>query len=380
MPLPPPRPALADPTLTRPDRTRPEARDPARLWLDKNENPDPALAAVVRKVIAALPPEAHFTYPDLAPLYLKLARHVGVGAENLLLAPGSDGAIRAVFEAFVAPGETVTLTAPTFAMYPVYGRMFGARVVPIDYQPSKSGPMLSAQALIEAIARERPRLVCLPNPDSPTGTVFALADLERIVAAAGQAGAVMLVDEAYYPFHPETAVPLIARHPHLVVVRSTGKAWGMAGLRIGYAVADPRMAALLHKVRPMYEVGTFSAAVFEGMLDRHAEVVASVARLEAGKRAFLAAMDGLGFATLKGAGNFCHVAFGARAARANPRAAIEMRPYRGDKIHATLADLVYYRHDFAEPCLRGFSRFSAATPEQMAPLIARIEKTASNTP
>lgn len=354
--IPLPRPALADPALIRPDRTRPEVRDPQKLWLDKNENPDPALAAVVREVIASLPAEAHCTYPDLAPLYLKLARHTGAVAENFLLAPGSDGAIRAVFETFVSPGDTVVLTEPTFAMYPVYGRMFGARMVPVKYQASNSGPALSADTIIEAIARERPRMVCLPNPDSPTGTVFAAADLERIVAAAGRASAVMLVDEAYYPFHPETALPLIARHPHLIVVRSTGKAWGMAGLRIGYAVADARIAAVMHKARPMYEVGTFSAAVFERMLDRHDEVLASVRRLQAGKDVFLGAMEAIGFAVLRGAGNFCHVAFGARA----------------EKIHAALDDLVYYRKSFTEPCLKGYSRFSAATPEQFSPLIDQI--------
>jgi len=353
-----PRPALADPTLVRPGRTKLEGRDHNKLWLDKNENPDPILANTIREVISFLPPEAHFSYPDLAPLYLKLARHVGVGAENLLLAPGSDGAIRAVFEAFVSPGETVLVTEPTFAMYPVYCRMFGARKVSLPYRPSNAGPALAADAIIEAIERERPHLVCLPNPDSPTGTVFALDALERLIAAADAAGAVMLVDEAYYPFHPETAVPLIARHPHLVVVRSTGKAWGMAGLRVGYAVADARLAEFLHKVRSMYEIGAFAAAVFERMLDRHDEVMASVGRLLAGKSMFLDAMENLGFRVLRGAGNFCHVAFGARA----------------EKVHAALADLVYYRKDFAEPCLKGFSRFSAATPEQMAPLIARIRE------
>jgi histidinol-phosphate aminotransferase len=115
---------------------------------------------------------------------------------------------------------------------------------------------------------------------------------------------------------------------------------------------------MLHKVRSMYEVGTFPAAVFERMIDRHAEVTASVARLEAGKRVFLDAMEALGFRVLRGAGNFCHIAFGARA----------------DKIHAALGPLVDYRKDFAEPCLKGFSRFSAATPEQIAPVIARIRQ------
>jgi histidinol-phosphate aminotransferase len=249
---------------------------------------------------------------------------------------------------------------PTFAMYPVYCRIFGARAVPVEYEASNGGPLLSANTLIETIAQEKPCLVCLPNPDSPTGTVFTGLELERILVAAGQSDALMLVDEAYYPFHPETAVPLIRRHPHLVVVRSTGKAWGMAGLRIGYAVADTRIATVLHKARPMYEIGTFSAAVFERMLDRHAEVMASVERLQVGKETFLSAMGILGFPTLKSAGNFCHVSFGARA----------------EKIHTALADLVYYRKDFVEPCLRGFSRFSAATSEQMTPLITHIQEAA----
>lgn len=354
--VPSPVPALADPALARPDRSKSEARDPSMIWLDKNENGDSALAAVVRAAIASVPPEAAFTYPDLAPLYAKLGHLVGVGPENLLLTAGSDGAIRAAFETFVSPGDTVLITAPTFAMYPVYSRIYGARAVPVEYRASNSGPSLDVEILIDAIAREKPRLVCLPNPDSPTGTVFGVANLERIVAAAGAAGAVMLVDEAYYPFHDETALPLLGRHPHLIIVRSTAKAWGMAGIRVGYAIADARVATFMHKSRPMYEVGAFSAAVFERMLDRHDDVLASVRRLEEGKRAFLSAMESMGFATLRGRGNFCHIAFGVRA----------------DRVHAALADLVYYRKDFSEPCLKGFSRFSATTADRFRPVIDRI--------
>jgi histidinol-phosphate aminotransferase len=326
------------------------------LWLDKNENADPELSAVVAKVVAALPPETFFTYPESAALYAKLAAWVGCEAHNLMLAAGSDGVIRSVFEAYVAPGDVVIHTRPTFAMYSVYSAMYGARVVGPDYRPSDRGPELHAEDVVAAIRANAPKVVCLPNPDSPTGTVFAAPELEAIVAAAGEAGALMLVDEAYHPFHPDTVVPWIARHPHLVVARSTGKAWGMAGLRIGYAVASPEVAQVLHKVRPMYEAATVGMAAFAGMLDHADAMQASVARLLAGKRAFLDAMDGFGFRTLKGGGNFLHVAFGAKA----------------DKVHAALADLVYYRRDFAEPCLKGFSRFSATTPELFAPVIERI--------
>lgn len=363
MTLPEPRRPIADPALTRPDWIRPQPRDPARLWLDKNENTDPELSAVVTGIMRSLPSEAYFTYPDAAALYARLAEWVGCRAENLLLAAGSDGVIRAAFETFVAEGDPVVLTVPTFAMYPVYCRMFGARMVGLEYQPSPTGPRLDAETIVAAIARERPKLVCLPNPDSPTGTVFAEAALEAIVAAAGKAGAAMLVDEAYHPFHRPTVAGWIERHPHLIVARSTGKAWGLAGLRVGYAVASAPMARLLHKVRPMYEVNTVAVHAFERMLGHADAMLASVARLEAGKAAFLAAMRGLGLRTLDGAGNFLHVAFGPHA----------------EAVHGALDDLVHYRKDFAEPCLKGFSRFSATTPALFAPVIERIRAVVGGT-
>lgn len=358
--LPRPRGPVADPALSRPDWTKAQPRDPARLWLDKNENLDPALAEVVAGIVRALPIEAFHTYPDNAALYARLAASIGCVPENLLLAAGSDGVIRSVFEAYVAEGDTVLHTVPTFAMYPVYSRMYGARAVGLAYEPSPDGPRLSAETVIAAIRAERPKLVCLPNPDSPTGTVFPPDQLRAIVAAAGEAGALILVDEAYWPFHPDSVAAWIGWAPHLVVARSTGKAWGCAGLRIGWAIASPEVARMLHKVRPMYEVNTLAVHAFLRLLDHEDAMRASVARLEAGKAAFLAAMEGLGFRVLRGAGNFSHVAFGAKA----------------PAIHAALADLVYYRPDFAEPCLKGFSRFSSTTPDLFAPVIARISDAA----
>jgi histidinol-phosphate aminotransferase len=361
---PAPRPAVADPALTRPDWVGNNPRDCRLLWLDKNENSDPEMKRLVHSVIASVTVEAGFTYPDLGPVYRKLGALLGIDPHCLLLTPGSDGAIRAVFEAYVSPGDVVLHTVPTFAMYGVYCRMYGAQAVGLDYQPSEGGPRLEAASLVAAIAANQPRLVCLPNPDSPTGTVFAAAGLRRIIEEAGRVGALILIDEAYYPFHADTVLPWVRDYPHLVVCRSTGKAWGMAGVRVGYAAASPAVATMLHKVRPMYEVGALSAAVFSGMLDHEAGMRASVARLEEGKAAFLAAMDALGLRTLAGQGNFLHVAFGGRA----------------EAVHAALADLVLYRKDFAEPCLKGFSRFSSTTAALFNPVIQRIQQVIQGEP
>jgi histidinol-phosphate aminotransferase len=358
--MPSPRSAVADSALVRPDWTCGHARDPRRRWLDKNENGDPEMAGLITRIIADLPAHTLISYAEPTALYHKLAAHLDVAANNLLFAAGSDGAIRAAFEAFIEPGDVVLHTAPTFAMYPVYCRMYGARAVTVDYRQSALGPVLSAGTVVEAISLHRPKLVCLPNPDSPTGTVFTAPELHDIIRAAGVIDALVLIDEAYHPFHPHTVVPWIRDYPHLMVTRSTGKAWGLAGLRIGYAVTSHRIATLLHKVRPMYEVSTIAAAVFERLLD-HADVMAaSVERLMTGKAVFLEAMAGLSLPTIAGHGNFAHVAFGEAAPR----------------IHEALEGIATYRRDFAEPCLKGFSRFSATTPELFQPVIEAIVRAA----
>jgi histidinol-phosphate aminotransferase len=358
---PPPRAAVADPELVRPDWTTPTSRDPRLLWLDKNENADPQLAElttrVVAEVVTRLDPKALSTYPESGRFYLKLANHLAVGADHLVMAAGSDGVIRSVFEAFISPGDRVLHTSPTFAMYPVYARMYGADASTLEYQSGATGPTLSLETVLSGIANVRPKLVCLPNPDSPTGSVFEVAALRRIIEAAGDVGALILVDEAYHPFCEITAAPWVDEYEHLVVARTFAKAWGLAGLRIGYAVAAPSCAQLLHKVRPLYEVNTLAVAVMERMLDHGDEVRKSVRRLNDGREHMLAAMEGLGLPTVRARGNFLHVAFGQAA----------------PAVHAALKDTVLYRPDHKESCLKGFSRFTATTVEGFQPLIEKIE-------
>ncbi|HSP16241.1 MAG TPA: aminotransferase class I/II-fold pyridoxal phosphate-dependent enzyme [Thermoanaerobaculia bacterium] len=354
------REAVANPKLTRPDWKTAEPRDRSKLWLDKNENSDRMFAELTRRVVHEvvddLAPFALHTYPDSAPFYRKLASQLGVDPANLLLAAGSDGVIRSVFEAFVAEGDRVMHSRPTFAMYAVYCLMYGANVTTLDYERSDKGPLLTADRVCSAIRQIRPKVMCLPNPDSPTGTVFELSQIRQIIEAAGEVESLILIDEAYHPFHSQTVVPWIRQFPHLVVARTFAKAWGVAGLRIGYAVASPEVTQLLHKVRPMYEVNTLAVAVMNRLLDYRNDMEACVARLNAGRDWFLSQMEQLGLPTIHCHGNFLHVAFGKHA----------------QAIHSALEPLVLYRRDASDECLRGFSRFSAATQETFQPIVDRI--------
>lgn len=345
-----PRRSLSNPELQRPSALSSTPRDPGRLWLDKNENLDPTLMALLHDVLLEISPLALTTYPEAGETYRKLAQWVGVSPDCLLLTPGSDGAIRLVFEAFVEHGEAVIYTSPTFAMYPVYSQMFGAEAYPIDYAQTDDGPYLDSGAIIGALLKHKPKLLCLPNPDSPTGTTLAPDVLREILTVCEATGTVLLLDEAYHPFYEWTAIPWIETSRNLVVARTFAKAWGAAGLRIGYAAAHPETIALLHKMRPMYEVSTLSVEFMSRMLDRSAEMMRSVARINEGKHFFQEEMQSLGFKVLPTAGNFLHVAFGEQ----------------GRAIHAALSNKVYYRASFGHPCLADYSRFSAAPRPIMA--------------
>ena len=350
------REALANPELQRPDWLTGSPRDPRLLWLVKNENSDPALAEITTRVLREVVDESLHVYPESAALYQKLGDWVGVSPDHLLLTAGSDGVIRAVFETFVNPGDAVLLTEPTFAMYPVYAKIFGAQAHVMAYEATDSGPQIACEAIVAQMKRVSPKLVCLPNPDSPTGTILAPEEVRLIADTAGELGAILLIDEAYHPFYSWSAVPWVRELPHLVVARTFSKAWGLAGLRAGYAVAHPQTVQLLHLVRPMYEVNTLAVAAVERMLDHAEAMEASVERLRRGVTHFLDAMTSMGLPTLDSHGNFLHVAFGDH----------------GPAVHAALAPLVLYRPYSSFPVLTGYSRFSATTAELFDPLIERI--------
>ena len=352
-----PRESIGDEDLQRPDWTQSARNTKDILALDKNENTDPVLKRLISKLLAEMPAEAVMEYPECAPYYHLLADHLKVDPNNLLFTPGSDGAIRSVFETFLSSGQRVVQTLPSFAMFPLYTQIYGGITHGVNYERTEHGPALLPTAICERITSLRPRLLCLPNPDSPTGTIFDIDALEHIIATCDKVGTVALIDEAYYPFSKVSALPLINRYKNLVVAQTFAKAWGIAGLRLGFAAAHPDITKLLHKVRPMYEVNGLALAMMSKLIENIDEIKASANRINAGKDAFILRMQGLGFKTFDCAGNFVLVDFD------NQKAAV----------HAALLGKVLYKLSFDEPCLQGFSRFTTAPKETMEQLSRLIE-------
>ena len=358
-----PRSSLLNIELQRPKAIDSISRDPGLIWLDKNENLDPVLLKISKEILESISPVALATYPEAGALYRKLAKLNNVDPDALLLTPGSDGVIRIVFDAFVENGDFVIHTSPTFAMYPVYCLMFGAKAIPIEYLPSEEGPYLNYEDIFHKIIKYKPKIICLPNPDSPTGTIIDPEVLNKILKLCELEDILMLVDEAYHPYYEWSALDWTKNSRNIVVARTFAKAWGVAGLRIGYAVGHPETISLLHKIRPMYESSTLAIEFMTRMLDFSVEMTQSVTRAKLSKIYFKEAMLSLGLPVLNSEGNFVHVHFGAR----------------GEDIHKALSNYAVYRKTFNHPSLLGYSRFSIAPQNEMSIIVDVIKNTISKT-
>jgi len=278
------------------------------LRLDKNERCLPYPARVVRAMLAGLPPESLTAYPDLLPLYEKLAKHHGVGVDNLAITAGSELAIRYLFEAYLERGDEVVLLDPSFAMFEVYAALCGARPAAVAFGRQMC---VTPEQILRRIGR-RTRIVALANPNNPTGTVLSEEGLLAIVRRAAAVGALVLVDEAYFEFYGRSMLGHVPRLENLVVTRTFSKACGLAGIRLGYAVGHQAVIATLNKLQPIDHVSAFAAHVGGFLLD-HPELVDDYVRqVEAGKRFLMAALSGSGLPVQVGHGNFVLVDLGVR--------------------------------------------------------------------
>jgi histidinol-phosphate aminotransferase len=220
------------------------------LRLDMNESASGLPLDLVKKTMAKVTSGQLAMYPEYDGLVRAVARHDGIKPENICLSNGSDGAIKQIFDAYVSPGDRVVLTDPTFAMYPVYVKMFRAKPVIVGYGDSFDFPFDAfMKALVPGV-----RLAVLVDPNNPMGSVIPPAQMQKIIRKAAKANILLVIDEAYHYFYPVTAIKQITRFNNLIVLRTFSKLCGMANLRLGYAAASADIISVLKKVQPTFDV------------------------------------------------------------------------------------------------------------------------------
>ena len=169
------------------------------------------------------------------------------------------GAIDRLCRAYLAPGRRIVMPQPTFVMLPYYAALAGAE---IDAVPWREGPY-PLEAVLDAVT-EQTAVIVVVSPNNPNGAVATAADLRALAEAAPHA--VLLVDLAYAEYADEDLTAAALSHPSAVVVRTISKAWGLAGLRVGYAVGSPELIAILRVAGGPFSVSGLSLAVAERAL------------------------------------------------------------------------------------------------------------------
>ena len=306
----------------------PEIDVPVRL--NVNENPYPPSAAVIESIATAVAQAAQGLnrYPerDFPRLRAALADYLAAesGAhltpEQIWAANGSNEVMLHVLQAFGGPGRTCLTFTPTYSMYPEY-----ARDTLTDYatRPRRKDFTLDVDAAVSAINELRPAVVVLASPNNPTGTALPLEDIKRILEAArghgpmlgaeigspARAGdCVVVIDEAYAEFRrpgvPSALELLGPANPHLAVTRTMSKAFGAAGLRLGYLAADRALVDALRVVRLPYHLSAVTQAAALAALSHRDELMTQVASLRDERDALVAWLRGRGLTAHESDANF----------------------------------------------------------------------------
>ena len=239
-------------------------------------NTSPAPPALAERLLAAGRFEAPLSeYPptDYRRLVEAAAARYGVAAAEILVGAGADEILDIVAKTFIPPGGRAVVPTPTYAMYRVLTEQRGATVVAVARRGDEAGWALDAAAVRAAAADVAVVWLCSPNNPTalpePDGAIDALlTGLEEDATAAGRSAPVVVLDEAYAEFVGTSLVGLRDAHPNLIVVRTASKAYALAGLRVGFALARPEVIARLNPFRPPGSVSTVSVTlVTEALLD-----------------------------------------------------------------------------------------------------------------
>jgi histidinol-phosphate aminotransferase len=282
------------------------------IKLASNENPLPPSDRVQQAIIAALP--FLNRYPDGSGFYLRqaLAKKHGVGAEQIILGNGSNELIEMVVRTFLAPGDEAIVPHPSFVVYPMIVQAAGGIRVMVMLRDFR----LDLEAMARAIT-PLTKLVFIANPNNPTATMVTADEVQQFMARVPDR-TIVLFDEAYIEFAQGPDFPdslsYLKEGRRVIVLRTFSKAASLAGLRVGYAVADADAAALMNRIRQPFNVNALAQAAALAALDDEAHVLECVRMIEAGRHFLYDEFTGLGLKYVPSRANFILVDVGRSAA------------------------------------------------------------------
>ncbi len=316
------------------------AGGPVAYKLSSNENPYPPLPGVLESALAAA---GNFNrYPDMActGLMNELADRFGVPLSHIATGTGSVGVAQQLLQATSGPGDEVIYAWRSFEAYPIITQVSGATSVKV---PLTEGDVHDLDAMAEAIT-DRTRLIFVCNPNNPTGTVVRRAELERFLDRV-PSDVLVVLDEAYKEFIRDAEVPdgieIYRDRPNVAVLRTFSKAYGLAGLRVGFAVAHEPVAAALRKTAVPFGVSQLAQDAAVASLRAEDELLGRVGSLVAERGRVSAELARQGWTVPESHANFVWLRLGERTldfAAACERAGVVVRPFAGEGVRVSIGE------------------------------------------
>jgi histidinol-phosphate aminotransferase len=338
------RPAVASLPAYKPGRPAPAGSGRAAFKLSSNENPYPPLPGVLAATELAVAQMNR--YPDLANSAMAAAvgARLGVPAETLAFGTGSVAVLYHLLAAVCEPGDEVVYAWRSFEAYPIAVQITGATSVPVPLGP---GAVHDLDAMAAAITPAT-RVVMLCTPNNPTGPALGHAELERFLAVVPE-DVLVLVDEAYVEFvtgpGAVRGLELMRGRPNVVVLRTFSKAYGLAGFRVGYCVAQAQLAAAVRAVSLPFGISVAAQAAVLASLEAEPALLERVALLVAARDRLRSGLVDLGFDVPDAQGNFVWLPAGPLTgpySEAFARGGVTVRPYAsgaaGDGVRVTVGE------------------------------------------
>ncbi|MGI9084209.1 MAG: histidinol-phosphate transaminase [Aeromicrobium sp.] len=307
------------------------------LKLSSNENPYPPLPGVMERAIEALGRVNRYPDAGLTDLYGALSRTYGLPPERFAASTGSVAVLFSLLTAFCEQGDEIVYAWRSFEAYPIGADLTGARTIRVPLRPDATHD-LDAMA---AAVTERTRVVIICTPNNPTGPVVTHAELERLVATVAD-DVIIVVDEAYAEFvrQDDAASGLaLADHDNVIVLRTFSKAFGLAGLRVGYAIAAPAVAESIRKAIAPFSVTDVAQAAAIASLDAAEALGERVDAIVAERVRVLAALRDQGWDVPDSQANFVWLPLGDDALDfAAACAPVSVRPFPGDGVRVSIGE------------------------------------------
>lgn len=278
----------------------PAKEDPSIvLRLDSNEGP--AVSADVLDAIARASGETVRRYPNVAELESDIAARMGIDASRVVVTNGGDEAIDRVCRVMLEPGRALLTHEPVFEMIPRAARLSGGEVRTLRWLPEEPAQELDVESMIASIDKTV-SVVAVVSPCNPTGACVSIQELLRLAKAAQAVGGVLLADLAYVEFADEDPTPELMQRGNVVVIRTLSKAFGMAGLRVGYALASEQFAGWLRAVGGPYPVAGPALLAARGAVAR--DVDPAIERVRSERARLTRWLSDRGVRTVESQANF----------------------------------------------------------------------------